>query len=77
MVDVPAPPAREEIAALVHEVVILNPQERVQQRIGGQLVECPVTEVFQDIAEVERFVPQARVQRIDEQIVEESFPQIL
>ena len=39
-------------------------------RIGEQFVEVPVPQVFKEIAEVVRLIPQARVRRIDEQIVQ-------
>ena len=48
-------------------MVRLVPQERVQQWIDKQLVEEPVPQVLEEIAEVVRFVPQ-RVKRTFEQI---------
>ena len=49
----------------------------MQQRIHEKLVEVPVPQVFEDIAELVRLVPRARVQGIDKQLVEVPIPQIV
>ena len=62
MVDMLVPPVVEEFMAAV----------QVEQRIDEQLVEAPVLFFFffEEIAEVVRLAPQARVQRIDAQSVQ-------
>ena len=63
-VDAPMPQILEGTV----EVVKLVPTERVQRLIDAS----PIPQIMEEIVEVE-LAPQARVQRIDEQIVEEPF----
>ena len=52
---------------VVQEAARLDPQERVQQRT---VEHAPVPRILEETVEVVRFIPQERVQWIDEQIVE-------
>ena len=52
-------------------------EERVQQRVGEQIVELPVPQMMEETVDVVRLVPQICVhQRIDEQMVEVTTPQM-
>ena len=57
--------------------VVLAPTERVQQRIGEQIVELLIPQIVEENVEVVRLVPQECVQRIGEQMVDVLIPQIL